>query len=108
MMGDILDYDKLCRITQATERMAKVAGQSVPLAAYNQVVDLHNDLVQRYDALAEKYSVANRGLDEMEKNRDEWQAWGRRMRDKLRKRAEAAEARVAVLEAKLKAKGNGS
>jgi len=44
----------------------------------------------------------------MENNRDEWQAWGRRMRDKLRKRAEAAEARVAELEAKLKAKGNGS
>ncbi|MFT9289991.1 hypothetical protein [Gluconobacter oxydans] len=107
-MGDILDYDKLCRITQATERMAQAAGKSVPLAAYNQVVDLHNDLVQRYDALAEKYAVANRGLDEMEKNRDEWQAWGRRMRDKLRKRAEAAEAQVASLKAELKAKGSRS
>ncbi|MGY8607187.1 hypothetical protein ACTVH1_16065 [Gluconobacter cerinus] len=107
-MADILEFGQLCRITQATERMAQAAGKSVPLAAYNQVVDLHNDLVQRYDALAEKYAVANRGLDEMEKNRDEWQAWGRRMRDKLRKRAEAAETRVAELEAKLKAKGNRS
>ena len=107
-MGDFLDYDKLCRITQATERMAQAAGKSVPLTAYNQVVDLHNDLVQRYDALAEKYAVANRGLDEMEKNRDEWQAWGRRMRDKLRKRAEAAEAQVASLKAELKAKGSRS
>ena len=107
-MADILEFGQLCRITQATERMAQAAGKSVPLTAYNQVVDLHNDLVQRYGALAEKYAVANRGLDEMEKNRDEWQAWGRRMRDKLSKRAEAAEARVALLEAKLKAKGNGS
>ncbi|MCP1250090.1 MULTISPECIES: hypothetical protein [Gluconobacter] len=108
MMGDILDYDKLCRITQATERMAKAAGQSVPLAAYNQVVDLHNDLVQRYDALAEKYRVANHDLDVMEKNRNEWQTWGRETRDLWRGRAEKAEARVVALEAELKAKGNRS
>ncbi|WP_215747436.1 hypothetical protein [Gluconobacter sp. P1C6_b] len=107
-MADILEFGQLCRITQATERMAQAVGKSVPLAAYNQVVDLHNDLVRRYDALAEKYAVANRGLDEMEQNRNEWQTWGRETRDLWRGRAEKAEARVAVLEAKLKAKGNGS
>lgn len=107
-MGDILDYDKLCRITQATERMAQAAGKSVPLAAYNHVVDLHNDLVQRYDALAEKHRVANHDLDVMERNRNEWQTWGRETRDLWRGRAEKAEARVAELEAKLKAKGNRS
>ena len=107
-MADILEFGQLCRITRATERMAKVAGQSVPLAAYNQVVDLHNDLVQRYDALAEKYRVANHDLDVMEKNRNEWQTWGRETRDLWRGRAEKAEARVVALEAELKAKGNRS
>ncbi|MBS0995419.1 hypothetical protein [Gluconobacter cerinus] len=107
-MADILEFGQLCRITQATERMARAAGKSVPLAAYNQVVDLHNDLVQRYDALAEKYTVVNRGLDEMEKNRNEWQTWGRETRDLWRGRAEKAEARVVALEAELKAKGNRS
>ncbi|MEN3168337.1 hypothetical protein [Gluconobacter sp. OJB] len=107
-MADILEFGQLCRITQATERMAQAAGKSVPLAAYNQVVDLHNDLVRRYDALAEELRVANRGLDEMERNRNEWRTWGRETRDLWRGRAEKAEARVAVLEAKLKAKGNGS
>ncbi|MFT8991322.1 MAG: hypothetical protein ABF959_13450 [Gluconobacter albidus] len=107
-MADILEFGQLCRITQATERMAKVVGQSVPLAAYNQVVDLHNDLVQRYDALAEKYRVANHDLDVMEKNRNEWQTWGRETRDLWRGRAEKAEARVVALEAELKAKGNRS
>lgn len=103
-MGDILDYDKLCRITQATERMAQVAGKSVPLAAYNQVVDLHNDLVRRYDALAKKHRIADTGLDEMIRNRDEWSEFA----EKMRKRAQKAEARVVALEAELKAKGNRS
>ena len=107
-MADILEFGQLCRITQATERMAQAAGKSVPLAAYNQVVDLHNDLVMRYDVLAEKHRVANHDLDVMEQNRNEWQTWGRETRDLWRDRAEKAEARVAVLEAKLKAKGNGS
>ncbi|WP_233453579.1 hypothetical protein [Gluconobacter thailandicus] len=104
MMGDILDYDKLCRITQATERMAQAAGKSVPLAAYNQIVDLHNDLVRRYDALSEKHRIADTGLDEMIRNRDEWSEFA----EKMRKRAEKAEAQVASLKAELKAKGSRS
>ncbi|MFT9221758.1 MULTISPECIES: hypothetical protein [Gluconobacter] len=104
MMGDILDYDKLCRITQATERMAQRAGQSVPLAAYNKVVALHNDLVRRYEALSEKHHIADTGLDEMIRNRDEWSEFA----EKMRRRAEKAEAQVASLKAELKAKGNRS
>ena len=107
-MADILEFGQLCRITQATERMAQAVGKSVPLAAYNQVVDLHNDLVRRYDALAEELRVANRGLDVMEKNRDEWRAWGEDTRELWRGRAEKAEAQVASLKAELKAKGNRS
>lgn len=103
-MGDILDYDKLCRITQATERMARTAGNSVPLTAYNQVVDLHNDLVRKYDALSEKHRIADTGLDEMIRNRDEWCDFA----EKMRKRAEQAEAQVTLLKAELRTRGNGS
>ncbi|WP_215769083.1 hypothetical protein [Gluconobacter sp. P5B12] len=101
-MADILEFGQLCRITQATERMAQAAGKSVPLAAYNQVVDLHNDLVRRYDALAKKHRIADTGLDEMIRNRDEWSEFA----EKMRKRAQKAEAQIASLEAELKAKGS--
>ncbi|MBB2166558.1 hypothetical protein HLH36_16540 [Gluconacetobacter aggeris] len=54
---DMLAYDKLVRITKATEAAASAMaraqkqGVAVPLSQYNELADMYNSLVVKYNAL---------------------------------------------------------
>lgn len=91
---DMLAYDKLCRITAATQSMARQVGSMVPVASYNHVVELYNELSRRYEDLRADRDRCAANEAGMTANRDDWRDYARSMKA----RALKAEARVAELE----------
>lgn len=82
-MADLLSYDELIRIRQATERAARQVGNMVPLAAYNNLVALYNTLSAQHHALAterdtlrEERDQALESLAVVRRNRKEFKDWG--------------------------------
>jgi len=90
-MADLLSYDELIRIRQATERAARQVGNMVPLSAYNNLVALYNTLSAQHHALAterdtlrEERDQALESLAVVRRNRDEFEAWGHKALENLK------------------------
>ncbi|MFT8644671.1 hypothetical protein [Gluconacetobacter sp.] len=84
---DMLAYDKLVRITKATEAAAAAMGRAqnqgpvVPLSQYNELADMYNELVQTYNSLARRFDALKEDRDVCNKAADDFKAWGLEMRD---------------------------
>lgn len=82
-MADLLSYDELIRIRQATERAARQVGNMVPLSAYNNLVALYNTLSAQQHALATERDTLRQERDQaleslavVRENRKEFKDWG--------------------------------
>jgi hypothetical protein len=70
---NILEYDQLCRVNETLGRMEANGGMgapsmpTVPLQIYNDVVNMHNDLVRKLDD-------ANAEIEALTEKRDELRA----------------------------------
>lgn len=67
---DMLTYDKLVRITKATEEAAATMaraqnqGPAIPLSQYNELADMYNSLVVKYNALYHEHDRQKEKLAE--------------------------------------------